>query len=80
VAGFEQGLVDFRSALRRGDPASALATAKKLDATVDHAAAVIAIGGGALEVGPLGWSIVAASAVVSLVLIWRWIGKRSLVG
>jgi high-affinity iron transporter len=77
---FEQGLVDFRTALRRGDPASALATATQLDATVDRAAAVIAGGGGAPEIGPLGWSIVAASAVVSVVLVRRWIGKRSLVG
>jgi high-affinity iron transporter len=77
---FEQGLVDFRTALRRGDPASALATAKQLDATVDRAAAVIASGGAAPQIGALGWSVVAASAVVSLLLVWRRIGKRSIVG
>jgi hypothetical protein len=77
---FEQGLVEFRSALRHGDQAHALATAKDLEATVDRAADVLAGRRAARDVGLVGISLAAATAVVTLVLLWRWIGKRSVVG
>ena len=76
---FEQGLVDFRAALRRGDQRSALATAKELDATVDRAAEVLAGRRGGLHVGALGWWMAAASAFVALALVRRWVGKRAVV-
>src|SRR5262249_35527523 len=77
---FEQGLVEFRSALRHGDQARALATAEELDATVDRAADVLSGPGTGHEVGPVGVPLAAAGAAVTLLLLRRWIGKRSVVG
>jgi high-affinity iron transporter len=77
---FEQGLVEFRSALRHGNQAHALATAKELDATVDRAADVLSARAAAYDVGPVGISLAAAAAVVTLLLLRRWIGNRSVVG
>ena len=77
---FERGLVEFRSALRHGDQAHALIIAQDLDTTVDRAADVLAGRGAAREVGPVGISLAAAAAVVTLFLLWRWIGKRLVVG
>jgi high-affinity iron transporter len=74
---FEQGLIDFRTALRRNDRAAALATARVLETTVDRAAAVLA--DRSANRGSV--SKVAISAVIGAALIlggiaaWR-IGNR----
>ena len=76
---FEQGLVEFRSALRHGDQARALATAKDLDATVDRAADVLAGRAAVHDVGPVAISLAAATAGATLLLLLRRIGKCSVV-
>jgi high-affinity iron transporter len=77
---FENGLVEFRTALRHRDQDHALAIAKDLDATVDRAADVLAGRGVSGGVGAIGISLAAVTAVATLLLLWRWVGMRSVVG
>jgi high-affinity iron transporter len=77
---FERGLVAFRSALRRADQATALATAKELEATVDRAAVVLAGRGEGLASVRVALTLLGVGAAVAVVLVLRWVGKRSTVG
>jgi high-affinity iron transporter len=77
---FERGLVAFRSALRRADQAAALATAKELEATVDRAAAVLDGRGEGLGSRGVTLTFFGVGAAAAVVLVLRWVGKRSIVG
>jgi high-affinity iron transporter len=76
---FEHGLVNFRSALRRADRTAALATAKELEQTVDHAAAVLAGRSRKPAAGVVLWLLLVAGAAAALMLHRRRVGRRSAV-
>ncbi len=77
---FERGLVAFRTALRRADHATALATAKELEATVDRAAALLAGRSEGLAARGVALTFLGVGAAAAVVLVLRWVGKRSAVG
>jgi high-affinity iron transporter len=77
---FERGLVAFRSALRRADQTTALATAKELEATVDRAAAVLAGRNEGLAWRGVALTFLGVGVAAVVVLVLRRVGKRSTVG